>query len=790
MKFSEAWLREWVNPKVSTQELAHQLTMAGLEVDAIEPVAGVFNGIVVGKVLTVAPHPDADKLRVCTVEAGQGAPLSIVCGAANVAVGMQVPTALIGASLPGGLKIKKSKLRGVESHGMLCSAKELGLAESSDGLLPLDAELTPGMDVRAALQLDDVSMELGLTPNRGDCLGIIGVAREAGVINDIPVVMPAIAAVPETIQDSLPVELLAPEDCPQYVGRIIRNINAQAATPLWMKERLRRSGVRSLGPVVDVTNYVLLELGQPMHAFDLDKLQGGIHVRHARADERLKLLDGQEITLNAGSLVIADHRQAQALAGIMGGDTSAVGDSTRHIFLESAFFNPLMLAGRARSYGLHTDSSHRFERGVDPALQRRAIERASDLLLAIVGGDPGPVREVTSAAHIPRRDAIGLRRARLAKLIGKHIDDASIENILSRLGMRLEADADGWQVTPPSFRFDIAIEEDLVEEVARIHGYDNIPALPLQADLRIFAPSEASVDSERLKNLLIERGYHEAITYSFVDMQMQQCLDPEASPVALSNPISADMSVMRTSLWPGLINALRHNQARQQGRVRLFEQGLRFRQTVTGLSQEDMLAGVLAGGNVQESWNEAKRTSDFYDIKGDVENLLSVCDGRIEYRKESHPALHPGQSARIYRNNKAIGWVGAISPNLLKNLDLSSQAYVFELELAAILMGTVPKFHEMSKFPSIRRDLAVVVESHIEYGGVESCVQKIGSKLLKKLQCFDVYVGKGIDSGRKSLALGLTFQDLTRTLNDDDVDAEITTILATLEKELGATLRS
>jgi len=790
MKFSEAWLREWVNPAVTTQELGHQLTMAGLEVDAIEPVAGSFSDIVVGKVLSVAAHPDADKLRVCSVDIGQSEPLSIVCGAANVVAGMQVPTAVVGANLPGGLKIKKSKLRGVASHGMLCSAKELGLAESSDGLLPLPADLVPGTTVRQALQLDDVSMELGLTPNRGDCLGVLGIAREVGVINDMALTRPAIEAVTASIDDTLPVTLQVPADCPHYVGRVIRDINPHAQTPMWMQERLRRSGLRSISPVVDVTNYVLLELGQPMHAFDLDKLDGGIQVRHALANEKLKLLDGQELTLAAGSLLIADQRRALALAGIMGGDDSAVDDATKHIFLESAFFNPLSLAGRARSYGLHTDSSHRFERGVDPQMQAPAMERATALLLAIVGGKPGPVIDVCAPEHMPTRKTVRLRRARLAKLIGKSVSDQEVTTILQRLGMQLAADAEGWQVTPPSFRFDIAIEEDLVEEVARIHGYDNIPAVPLLAPLTIFPSSEARVSNARLKNLLIERGYHEAITYSFVDAALQEALDPGQQAAVLSNPISADMSVMRTSLWPGLIGALRHNQARQQGRVRLFEQGLRFRQNGAELAQEDILAGVVSGLTVAEAWNLDKRTADFYDIKGDVENLLAVSGGAIEFRKEAHPALHPGQSARIYRDTIAIGWLGAINPNLLKNLDLSVQSYVFEVELAAIMQGIVPKYTEVSKFPSIRRDLAIVVDRHIEFGVVSLCVEKIASKLLKKLQCFDVYMGKGIDSGRKSLALGLTFQDLTRTLNDDDVDAEITRILTTLEKELGATLRS
>ncbi len=790
MKFSEAWLREWVNPQVNTQQLGHQLTMAGLEVDAIEPVAGEFSGVVVGKVLSVAPHPNADKLRVCSVDVGQGDPLSIVCGAANVAAGMHVPAALIGASLPGGLNIKKSKLRGVESSGMLCSAKELGLAESADGLLPLPLELAPGSDVRAALQLDDVSIELGLTPNRGDCLSVLGVAREVAVANAMDLHMPAFPPVAPLIKDTLPIELQAAEDCPRYVGRVIRDIDPAAQTPLWLQERLRRSGLRSISPVVDVTNFVLLELGQPMHAFDLEKLQGGIRVRKAQAGEKLKLLDGQEISLQSSSLVIADHRRGLALAGIMGGEDSAVGDGTRHIFLESAFFQPLAMAGRARAYGMHTDSSHRFERGVDPQNQRRAIERATTLLLAIVGGKPGPVSEVSADAHVPRRASVVLRRRQLARLLGAAIDDKTVESILRRLGMQVNAVAEGWQVLPPDFRFDIAIEADLVEEVARIYGYDNIQPSRLLVPMAVTAASETVVHGVDYKRLLLERGYHEAITYSFVDENLQAALDPGQEFIRLANPISADMSVMRTSLWPGLVQAVRHNQARQQARVRLFETGLRFRRQSGAIVQDEMLAGVAVGEVSQEAWGNAGRVVDFFDIKGDLENLLLLNRLSLSCRREEHPVLHPGQSARLYIDDKAIGWMGALRPNLLSELDISGQPYVFELELAAIRQGLSPNFFEISKFPSVRRDISIVLDASIEYNVIASCVQKSATKLLKKLQCFDVYTGKGIDSGRKSISLGLTFQDLTRTLNDDDVDAEITKVLTVLEKELGGTLRS
>ncbi len=617
MRFSEAWLREWVSPDVDSAALAEQLTMAGLEVDSIQPAAPAFSGVVVGHVLTVVQHPDADKLRVCSVDAGQGEPLPIVCGAANVAAGMRVPVALVGAALPGDFRIKRAKLRGVESLGMICSATELGLAESSSGILPLASDAPVGTDVREYLALDDACIEVDLTPDRGDCLSVAGIAREVAAINAIPLHMPAMTPVPPASHERFPVTVEAPAACPRYACRVVRGVDPTAETPLWMRERLRRSGIRAISPVVDVTNYVMLELGQPMHAFDLSRLEGGIVVRMARPGEKLRLLSGDELSLREDSLVIADQAKALALAGIMGGEGSGVGADTTDVLFESAFFAPAAILGRARSYGQHTDSSHRFERGVDPALQVGALERATALLAAIAGGTPGPVVDVASPQHLPRPPAIHLRRQRIGRILGVTPDDDAVTGILGRLGMTVTAAGDGWDVAPPPARFDVAIEVDLIEEVGRIHGFANIPATRSTGRVQMRAPAEVDFDLERARDVLIGRDYQEAVTYSFVHPATQEALDPGLAPIPLANPISLEMSVMRTSLWGGLLGALKHNQARQQERVRLFESGLRFVRQDKEIKQERMLSGLAYGDALGQQWGASPRTVDFYDLKAD-----------------------------------------------------------------------------------------------------------------------------------------------------------------------------
>lgn len=791
MRFSESWLREWVSPEVDTRALADQLSMAGLEVDALEPAAPAFRGVVVGLVRAVAPHPDAEKLRVCEVDVGQAERLTIVCGAPNVAEGMRVPVALVGAVLPGDFRIKRAKLRGVESLGMICSAKELGLAESSDGIMPLPADAPIGEDLRIWMGLDDTCIELDLTPDRADCLSIAGIAREVGVINRVEVRAVSVPPVPPACDARVAVRLDAPEACPRYVCRILRNIDPVAATPLWMQERLRRSGLRSISPVVDVTNYVLLELGQPMHGFDLARLEGGIRVRMASAGERLALLNGEEIGLRDDSLVIADDARPVALAGIMGGSQTAVTAETRDVLLESAFFAPAAISGRARGYGLHTDSSHRFERGVDPSLQERAIERATALLLDIVGGEPGPLVVAADADRVPRPPLLHLRRERVTKVLGVRLPDPTIEDILGRLGAQLTPVADGWDVSPPSARVDLVQEVDLIADVGRIYGYNQIPVAQALSAAPTQAPAETAFDLDRARLTLVARGYHEVITYSFVSPELQQAIDPGHEGLRLANPISADMSVMRTGLWPGLLGVARQNLARQQGRVRIFESGLRFLPGADGLVQDAVIGGLMIGPAAPEQWGERSRPADFFDVKADVQALLDLtgCPREFHFVPAGHPALHPGQTAAIERGGRRIGLLGMLHPAQAAALDIPGDAYLFELSLDGLAEGALPVFTPISRFPAIRRDLALVVDPTVSYEQVHACVSDAAGDLLREIVLFDLYQGERIESGRKSLALGLILQAPSQTLTDQEVDQTIDRVLGRLENELGARLR-
>ncbi len=719
MRFSEAWLREWVNPDIGTVELADQLSMAGLEVDSVEPAAPAFSGVVVGEVLTREQHPDADKLSVCSVNIGTDAPSQIVCGAKNVTAGMRVPVATVGATLPGDFKIKKAKLRGVQSLGMICSASELGLAESSDGIMPLPADAPVGADLRDYLSLDDQCIDVDLTPDRADCLSLAGVAREVGVLNRAPVRSPQIDPVPASIDDVFPVALEAGEACPRYLCRIVRGIDAGARTPDWMVEKLRRGGLRAISPVVDITNFIMLELGQPMHGFDLARLDGGIRVRMAEEGEKLTLLDGSEATLRADTLVIADHSRALAMAGIMGGEDSGVTESTIDVLLEAAFFAPLAIAGQARSYALHTDSSHRFERGVDSCLQHKAMERATALMLEIVGGQAGPITEMKSDGHLPVAKPVALRRERVKRLLGVDIDDQMIADILTRLDMQLEATDEGWMVTASSARFDIAIESDLIEEIGRIYGYANIPASLSSAPVSVTLRPEAEFNLAAAKQLLVHRGYQEAITYSFIAPEIAEVLTPDAEPIKLANPISADMSDMRASIWPGLIQTLKHNLARQQTRVRVFESGLAFARVEGRISQLPKLAGLIFGEAAVEQWGLQTRKVDFFDIKSDVESVLHQVADAAEFRFEAaqFPALHPGQTARILRKGEPIGWVGLLHPAAQKALDVPKGVFLFEIELGPLRLGGIPKFEPLSKFPAIRRDFALLVDRDLAIPG-------------------------------------------------------------------------
>ncbi len=793
MKFSEQWLREWVSPALSTQALADQITMAGLEVDAIEPVASAFEGVVVAEVVAKAPHPDADKLSVCQVDDGSGEPVPVVCGAPNVAEGQKVPFARVGGVLPGDFKIKKAKLRGVESRGMICSASELGLAEeTSEGILVLPVGAPAGEDFRDFLGLDDHTIEVDLTPNRGDCLSVKGMAREVGVLNRLAVEGPSITPVAPAHDETFPVRVEDAEGCPRYLGRLIKGVDVTAETPLWMVERLRRGGIRAIDPVVDVTNYVMLELGQPLHAFDRANLQGAVVVRQARQGERLVLLDGQEITLGDGTLVIADERGPLAIAGVMGGEHSGVNAETRDIFLESAHFSPLTVAGQARAYGLHTDASHRFERGVDPTLAREAAERATALLLEITGGEAGPLVEVVDTDRLPGEREVLLRRARLEQALDKVLPAEDVGEILERLGMAVEAGEEGWRVRVPSWRFDVAIEEDLIEEVARIHGYNRLPVRRPQARLGLRPDHEARTPLARLRRQLVARGYFEAVTYSFVAPELQAALLPEAVSPTLANPISSDLSVMRASLFPGLVRALQHNLNRQQTRVRLFETGLVFRGELDALSQVPMLGALVCGAREPEGWSGGKDRVDFFDLKGDLESLLAMGGEPEAWRFEpgEHAALHPGQCARILYRGEEAGWIGTLHPAVRARLGLKVDALLFEVRLDALTHGKVPAFRPLSRYPEVRRDLAFLVDADLPVQALLDTLRDQAGEWLVEARLFDVYQGTGVPEGRKSVALGLTWQHPSRTLNDDEINQLVDAIVEESRLHLGAELRA
>jgi phenylalanyl-tRNA synthetase beta chain len=791
VRVSEQWLRELADPDWDSATLAHRLTMSGFEVEAQEPAAPAFSGVVVGEVLGVARHPDADKLSVCQVTSDGTDRLTIVCGARNVRVGMKTPLAKIGAHLPGGVNVGRAKLRGVESEGMLCSAKDLGLAEVSEGLLELADAAAVGADVRALLKLDDVIFEINITPNRGDAMSILGLAREVAVIGACPLKIPAPRAVPAATGEAFPVHLDAPTAAPRLVSRVVRGLDLHAKSPYWLQERLRRAGLRSISPVVDVTNYVMLELGQPMHAYDLAKIERAIRVRFAQPAEQLTLLDGSEITLTPDTLVIADEHGAVGIAGVMGGARTAVNNETRDVLFEAAFFQPTALVGRTRSLGLLTDASQRFERGVDWNGAVRAVERASELLAEIAGGKYGPVVDSMAKAHMPKPSAINLRRARVASALGTVIPDARVFGILSGLGLTGSATADGWQMTPPSHRFDLAIEADLIEEIARVSGYDEIPETPAIARASPVAVTERALTVDRAIAILTARGYQEAITYSFIDPDVQRLYFPDVEPLTLENPIAANLSVMRASLWPGLVAALSENLRRQQDRVRLCEAGRKFELRSGSVIETPTLSGVLYGEALPEQWDAKREAADFYDAKGDIEAVLSATGTPAKFRFETAAlsCLHPGRSARIYRENVAVGWLGQLHPHLSRRLGFTYAPLVFELDSHAALRAEVPNFLEVSRFPVIRRDLAIVVDESVPLAQLKENVSVTARGLLRELRVFDIYRGPKVEPTRKSIALGLILQENSRTLTDQDADAVVAAVKERLRTELGATIR-
>lgn len=793
MKCSELWLREWVNPTLNLKELANTLTMAGLEVEELAPVAAAFSGVVVGQVVKIDKHAEAERLQVCEVNVGHKDPLSIVCGATNVKVGMKVAVAMIDAALPNNITIKPTVIRGVASQGMLCSAGELGWPDDSQGILALSKDAPLGQDLRAYLQLEDVTIDISITPNRGDCLSVKGIAREVSALTATPLTLPiSNKAVAASTQNTIKVSVESKAGCPRYVGRLIRQVKVDIETPIWLKERLRRSGVRTISPIVDVTNYVMLELGQPMHAFDLNTIQQGIVVRQAKKGEKIALLDGSEKGLEAEALVIADHEKPLAIAGVMGGLESSVTSLTRDIFLESAYFSPAVVARQRQYYGLNSDSAYRFERGVDSTIQREAIERATQLILDIVGGEPGPVIEVVSEEHLPSACKVSLPHEKITQILGISIPEKEVERIFHSLQMAYVFQDKTWIIDVPPYRSDIKLAEDIIEEIARLYGYDHIPTHKIKSVLQANQVEDSAQDLQALRMALCDQGYHEVISYSFVDKKLQALLDPDETPRELLNPMTADMAVMRTNLWPGLVNTLLYNKSRQQHRIRLFEIGTVFITLDHQLYQQQKWGGLMMGSAYQEQWGQPGREADFYDVKGSIENIFSLFSSKanLVFKPEVHSALHPGQTAGIYHKDQKVGIVGALHPTVLQALDLATKVFVFELDLEALQKLPLASLREVSKFPEIRRDIAILVNQAIPAEQIQDTIKTVAGNWLQNVFIFDVYQGKGISSGLKSIALALILQHPTRTLVDDEVAALMERIIVALKGQLGAELRS
>jgi phenylalanyl-tRNA synthetase beta chain len=791
MRINLEWLREWVDFELNPQELANQLTIGGLEVGSIEEIVWSAKGVLVAKVIDSHPHPNADRLNICQVDTGNGCH-SVVCGATNVRKNLITAYAPPGAILPDGRTIESVKLRGVASDGMLCSPAELGLADEHSGLLELDANAPLGIRVEDYLRLDDVILDLELTPNRGDCFSILGVSREVAALNGKSLKAPVIKAVSAQIADTFPVVLESKDACPRFVGRVIRGVSTGGCSPSWMRERLRRSGVRAIHPIVDITNYVMLELGQPLHSYNLEKLSGAIHVRYAETLEKITLLDGSEIELDPNVLVIADDSGPVGLAGIMGGDSTAVESTTTDIFLEAAFFTPASIMGRARKFGLHTEASLRFERGVDPEHQSRAIERATELLLEISGGRPGPITIIENKNYLPSNEAIPLRHDRLESVLGLSLNPGVVESSLGLLKMTLQKQDNGWLVIPPKFRFDLAIEEDLIEEVGRMVGYDSLPLIPEIGARQLGLATEKCVSEDRIVDRLIDRGYSEIISYSFVEESLEKKINPNSVCVRLANPISKELGVMRGSLWPGLLTTAKRNLSRQRSRVRIFEVGTQFSQEPTTIKETRVVAGLASGALWPEHWKNDDRDVDFFDMKADLEALFELADynDAMVFSLAEHPALTAGKTARIINKGEPIGWLGELHPELQQSLDIKTSTLLFSVELDSLLLGKVPTFKAYSKYPSIRRDLALVLDEAISSKEIADCIREVSGKKLRDIKIFDVYRGKGIEPSRKSLALGLILQDTSRTLTDADVDQIICSVTSHLERVFGAKIRT
>jgi phenylalanyl-tRNA synthetase beta chain len=793
MRLNLDWLHDFVELDLEAGALADKLTTVGLEVSAVLPAAAAFSGVVVAEILSVSPHPEADRLKVCRVSDGESE-FVVVCGAGNARQGLRTALARVGAVFPGEREIEASALRGVSSEGMLCSTAELGIGEDATGIMELPADAPLGRSLRDYLRLDDTILDVELTPNRGDCFSVLGLAREVAAAQGTVLSFPPVPPVAPAHAEAFNVRLAAPEACPRFAGRVVRSIRTDAVSPPWLVERLRRAGLRAIHPVVDVTNYVMLELGQPLHGYDLRKLKGGIVVRLAEPGESLVLLDGRSIDLDPDVLVITDRSGPIGLAGIMGGRSTCVDGHSRDIFLEAAFFPPQAMVGRARRYGMQTDASMRFERGVDPEQPVRAIERATALLVEIAGGEPGPVADVVDSAHMPSRPTVKLRAPRLEAVLGQSLPRELVERSLASLGMRLAASGEGaWHVRPPSYRFDVSIEEDLIEEIARLVGYDNIPASPERIVGRFGDATEQRLDEDQLVDLLVARGYAEIVTYSFIDDAVAELIEPGGRPERLVNPISQELGVMRRSLWPGLLSAAGENLSRQQERLRLFELGQRFEGGGDdGVRETRVLAGLACGGRWPEHWGYEHTDVDYFDVKGDVEALVALSGRQVELRfvAAEHPALRPGRSAAIEIVDTRIGWLGELHPIVQQRLDLKSTAILFAMDLEFLMPAILPAYKAYSKFPRLCRDLAIVVANEVSADRILDCVRKAAGPYLQNLKIFDLYRGPGIDSSRKSVGLGLILQGTYRTLTDEDADGAVAAVVERLGSELGATIRT
>ena len=787
MNISTSWLREWISPIVTDEILAEQLTMAGLEVDGIETVAPAFSKVVVGHVVSCEKHPDADKLNLCQVDVGEAETVQIICGAKNVRIGLKVMAALVGAKLPGDFKIKKAKLRGVESFGMICSESELGISDSSEGIAELDVEASIGQDVREYLDLDDHIIELDITPNRGDCFSVLGVAREVSANYNMAFVMPDIE-ITALGKSSVATSVSNTSACPKYLTRSIKGIDNSVQTPQWMADKLKRSGQSTHSPVVDVTNYVLMELGQPMHAFDLAKIQGDIQVRNAKLGETVDLLNDSTVELKEDTLVITDAKSVLAIAGVMGGEASSTQTTTTDILLESAFFEPVSIAGKARNYGLHTESSLRFERGVDFNITELALDRAAQLVIEICGGEASEITKSVDESALPKLEPITITQAKIQKILGFELDSNWIEEKFINLDFEIsDKTSNSWTIIPPSFRFDIRIPADLIEELARLYGYDKLPVQKLSLDANINVIKEAQIDKYDVMQALVSRGYQEVITYSFISEKYQDLINPLAKKITLTNPISADMSTMRSSLWAGLLQTVESNQRRGHTDARFFEIGLCF-DGVKADEQSNKLAGIVSGNRFNAQWSSELQTLDFFDAKADLEALLSFTSATFDFEAAEHPALQKGQSAKISLNGEQVGWIGALSPAVQKELSLS-KCYLYEVDLNAILAGKIAKYESFSSYQQAQRDIALVVDQATPVAALTQSINELKQAHFVSVSLFDVYSGEHIESGKKSVALSLTYQSLEATLADDEVNIKVDEVLALMKDKFSATLR-